>query len=325
MGMGVQNGAGMWIDEGVGTGTGLGAGTRIGPGNQTGTDIGDIVGTGTGVMIGTGTGVMRGTDTGVSVGTGTGNIAGTGTGVGAGTLTGTGMGNQAGIVSETGMQTDMDTGIQTGTGTGVQTQTGRGGVPPLGGPATPGHSVLPGSSYFPLTLTAHPPPFQEGEREPEVESGLASLRPTPSLSVPRQTSSLLDQARTLLTRLIQPPQYPPQTPENRLLGGETGQGAGVGTGVGAGIPLEAGAMVKGVRGEEESREYRRRPPPRDEDVRTWHSLSGRPEAFFRTQLPFLGLNPYMRMLVHDSDFSFNPLLFCLRPTVRCYPQAGHVD
>jgi hypothetical protein len=71
-------------------------------------------------------------------------------------------------------------------------------------------------------------------------------------------------------------------------------------------------MVRGVRGDEELRDTRRRPtPPRDEDVKVWHSLSARPEQFFYSQLPLLGLNPYMKMLVHDSESSFNPLLFCL--------------
>jgi hypothetical protein len=184
-------------------------------------------------------------------------------------------------------------------------------------------NIHPGSQYFPLP-TSTSTSTQEGGEEDSAEETThngegASSSPTsllnpstlPQLSLPQT------RARNLLALLIQPPDYPPNTPEKRNLirGADLKAGAGPGPSPEVGpllnIPLEAGAVVR-IRAEEDAtREYRRRQPSQDEDIRTWHSLSARPERFYPSQLPRLALNYYMRKLVHDAPFAFNPLLFCL--------------
>jgi hypothetical protein len=194
------------------------------------------------------------------------------------------------------------------------------GENPLGGPTTITHGTHPESPHFLLTLIG--PPFYPRRGEEDVEGEDThhgpvrvggeehlSLGPIPNQLAPQPASTPLMKARSLLVGLVQPPELPPQIPESRNLsrGMDTGVGAGAGAdvGVGMGMPLEAGAMAREEKGDGETREYRRQVPSQDEDVRRWHILSRRPEHFFPSQLPLLGLNPHMAL--------------------RCHPEKVHVD
>jgi hypothetical protein len=112
--------------------------------------------------------------------------------------------------------------------------------------------------------------------------------------------------RQFTVAYTQPPEYPPETLEARMGNEEAEEGW-------------TGFMGQMIRSGEEEGEGRRRPREVEDihDTTRWHRLSNRPERFFETQLPRLGMNAIFRTMIQGSNRSFNPLFFVsLREAVR---------
>jgi hypothetical protein len=101
----------------------------------------------------------------------------------------------------------------------------------------------------------------------------------------------------------QPPEYPTETREARMVNGEAEEG----------WTAFMGQMVPS--NEEIEGEGERRPREVEEIHGTtrWHRLSSRPERFLDMPLPRMGMNAYFRTMIQGTNRSFNTMFFVLLP------------
>jgi hypothetical protein len=111
--------------------------------------------------------------------------------------------------------------------------------------------------------------------------------------------------RQFTVAYTQPPEYPPETREARMVNDEAEEG----------WTAFMGQMVRS--NEEIEGEGRRRPREVEEihDTTRWLRLSSRPERFFDMPLPRLGMNAYFRTMIQGTNRAFNPMFFVLLPQV----------
>jgi hypothetical protein len=139
-------------------------------------------------------------------------------------------------------------------------------------------------------------------------SGSKGVEKVGSPTVPPLQTAV--QARRFLNNFVinqaQPSEEPPESIERRR--GRESLDSGVSTFMGRMITLRDAEY-----GSDDTRKRRSDDVDPNMAVNKWHTMSSKPERFFPSEVPKMGMNAYMRRLIQGTKRMFNPLAFVILP------------